>query len=98
MSQLDNFRKSLGLPDPEEENVLTPVDDEKKNVVPGKRSVSLREETYQKCRAILFWLGQRNPEKRATIDGLVGAAMDLYLEKYPDAKAFYESNKPGRGR
>lgn len=82
MSQLDNFRKSLGLPTPE---------DEKKTAAAGKRSVTLREDTYQKCKAILFWMSQHSSE-RATIDSLVNTALDLFLKENSGAKQFYDSS------
>lgn len=81
MSQLDNFRKSLGLPTPE---------DEKKTAAAGKRSVSLKEDTYQKCKAILFWMCRNRPGEKATIDSLVSTCLDLFLEENPAARAFLE--------
>ena len=91
MSQLDNFRKSLGLPNPEEVKGQ-PVEGEKKNSGTGKHAISLRDETYVKCKCLVFWMGQQNPAGRNTIDVLISKALDLFMEEHLDAKAFYNRN------
>lgn len=89
MSQLDNFRKSLGLPDPD-----APVK-EKKARSRSSRTVCLRNETFLKIRALSFWLTKEELMDNPTIDEIVNLGLDAYFEKEPLAKDYVDQNCPG---
>lgn len=100
MTQMDNFRKVLGLPEPEQNKEQAhdmqhemPVRNEervsrRKDGRPLK-SLTIREETHVKLHALAFWL-YRNGEKKITLSKLIDVLIDIYLEKHPDAKHFVD--------
>ena len=95
MSQLDNFRKSLGLPSPEEatgDEMKTErgkADAEKRTRT--TRTVALREATYLKLRAVIFWMMLESRMQRPTIDDIVNLGMEALLDKEPALRAYLKS-------
>lgn len=95
MSQLDNFRKSLGLPNPDETDGDEMKKEKNKNSA-GKRSrttrtVALREDTYLKLRAIILWMMLESRMERPTIDIIIGRSIDALQEKEPDLHEYLKS-------
>ena len=93
MSQIDNFRKSLGLPNPDEV-AAKEVKREPKAVTQKertKRTVALREDTFLRLRAISFWMMREERMKRATIDDVVNLGLDALLEKEPGLHSYIKT-------
>ena len=95
MSQLDNFRKSLGLPNPDEAAGEW-VKKEKDGDIAGKRArttrtVALRENTYLRLRAIIFWMMLESKLQRPTIDDIVNHGLEALLDKEPALRQFLKS-------
>lgn len=90
MSQIDNFRKSLGLPNPEE----AAGNEVKGKTMPGvskkrtSRTVALREDTFLRLRAIIFWMMREERMPRATIDDIVNLGLDALLENEPGLHSY----------
>lgn len=93
MSQIDNFRKSLGLPNPEEaarnevKGKTRPADSKKRTT----RTVALREDTFLRLRAIILWMIREERMSRPTIDDIVNLGVDALLEKEPGLRTFLKS-------
>lgn len=93
MSQIDNFRKSLGLPNPNEV-AAKEVKIETKTVTHKertKRTVALREETFLRLRAISFWMMREERMTRATIDDVVNLGLDALLEDEPQLRSYLKT-------
>lgn len=95
MSQLDNFRKSLGLPNPDEA-ARNEVKKERNETIAGKqtrttRTVALREETYLRLRAIMFWMMLESKMQRPTIDDIVNQGLQAMLDKEPSLRQYLKS-------
>ena len=93
MSQIDNFRKSLGLPAPDEV-AAKEMKREKIKDVPKertKRTVALREDTYLRIRAIIFWMMREERMTRATTDDIVNLALDALLENEPGLRSYVKT-------
>lgn len=100
MAQIDNFRKVLGLPDPEKGEEETPQETQgvKKEARISSRkdgrlikSITIDEATHAKLRALSFWLCQHNGSK-VTLSSLVMELVDTYLKYNPDARLFVKTN------
>ncbi len=95
MSQLDNFRKSLGLPNPDEAEREW-VKKEKDEVSTKKRTrttrtVALREDTYLRLRSIIFWMMLESKMQRPTIDDIVNQGLEALLDKEPKLRQYLKS-------
>lgn len=95
MSQLDNFRKSLGLPNPDEA-AGDKVKKERDAATAGKRTlttrtVALREDTYLRLRAIIFWMMLESKMQRPTIDDIVNQGLEALLDKEPKLRQYLKS-------
>lgn len=88
MSQIDNFRKSLGLPNPDEVTAKEEKGEKKERT---KRTVALREDTYLRLRAIILWMMREERMPRATIDDIVNLGLDALLEKEPGLHSYIKS-------
>jgi len=82
-SQLDNFRKSLGLPPRDEDGNVIPIPKRK-----GYHSVAVKEENFLRFRVVSLWLMREGKMKRPTFDDFFGLAMDAYLASNPAAGEF----------
>lgn len=82
-SQLDNFRKSLGLPPRDEDGNVIPTPKRK-----GYHSVAVKEENFLRFRALSLWLMREGKMKRPAFDDFFGLAMDAYLASNPAAGEF----------
>ena len=95
MSQLDNFRKSLGLPNPDEAagDVVKKEMDEghAKRRTRTTRTVALREDTYLRLRAISFWMMLESKMQRPTIDDIVNQGLQAMLDKEPSLRQYLKS-------
>lgn len=95
MSQLDNFRKSLGLPNHDEaagDEVKKELDEAStKKRTRTTRTVALREDTYLKLRAIILWMMLESRMERPTIDIIIGRSIDALQEKEPDLHEYLKS-------
>ena len=93
MSQIENFRKSLGLPNPDEAAAKEVKREKKKDAQKErtKRTVALREDTYLRIRAIIFWMMREERMPRATIDDIVNLGLDALLEKEPGLHSYIKS-------
>lgn len=93
MSQLDNFRKSLGLPNPDEATKAE-VKEEKAIKSARKRTsrtVALREDTFLRLRAIIFWMMLESKMQRPTIDDIVNQGIEALLDKEPALRGYLKS-------
>lgn len=96
MSQLDNFRKSLGLPNPDETAVDVVKKERDATTTVGKRTrttrtVALREDTYLRLRAIIFWMMLELKMQRPTIDDIVNQGLQALLDKEPKLRQYLKS-------
>lgn len=95
MSQLDNFRKSLGLPNPDEaagDEVKKELDEAStKKRARTTRTVALREDTYLRLRAISFWMMLELKMQRPTIDDIVNQGLQALLDKEPSLRQYLKS-------
>jgi len=100
MAQIDNFRKVLGLPDPEkgqEETEQETPGVKKEPRISSRRdgrlikSITIDEATHAKLKALSFWLYHHGGRK-VTMSALVVELVDSYLKDNPDAKRFVETN------
>lgn len=95
MSQLDNFRKSLGLPNPDEaagDEVKKELDEAStKKRTRTTRTVALREDTYLRLRAIIFWMMLEVKMQRPTIDDIVNQGLQALLDKEPSLRQYLKS-------
>lgn len=100
MTQMDNFRKVLGLPEPGQDKEQRQDEQPEMQVRNDGRSstrkdgrhlkcVTIREDTHVKLHALAFWL-YRNGEKKITLSELIEMLMDTYMEKHPKAKQFVD--------
>ena len=100
MTQIDNFRKVLGLPNPEKAREETTEETQgvkKEQRIPSRKdgrlikSISINEESYSKLKALSFWLYQHNG-KKTTMSSLICELMASYLKDNPEANHFVETN------
>ena len=86
-SQLDNFRKSLGLPQRNEgEHEYEKIWHKGKT----KRTVMVKEESYLRFRALTLWLVREAKMQRPTFDDVFKLGLEAYLEKEPAAREYVE--------
>lgn len=100
MAQIDNFRKVLGLQDPEksqdtaEQDTLA-VKREKRisNRKDGRfiKSITISEDTYALLKALSFWRSQHGG-KKTTMSSMLEELVETYLAENPEIKRFVESN------
>lgn len=100
MAQIDNFRKVLGLPDPEkaqEETAQETLGVKKEARVSSRKdgrlikSITIDEATHAKLRALSFWLCQHTGSK-VTLSSLVMELVENFLRDNPQAQHFVETN------
>lgn len=85
-SQIDNFRKSLGLPLKDEENGGS-AEQTKGN---GYHTVMVKEENFIRYRLLSIWLTREKKMKRISFDDVFGMALDAYLRADLDAQEYLE--------
>ena len=80
-SQLNNFRKSLGLP----------LRDEEGNVIEEPKpyhSVAVKPDNFLRFRALSLWLMREGKISRPVFDKVFGLALDAYLAANPEAAEY----------
>jgi hypothetical protein len=80
-SQLNNFRKSLGLP----------LRDEERNVIEEPKpyhSVAVKPDNYLRFRALSLWLMREGKISRPVFDKVFGLVLEAYLAANPEAAEF----------
>ena len=104
MSQVDDFRKVLGLPDPDakdeeiaEEFTQREMKEEKKNSAKTKKAVayktiSLDIPVYKRLKLLTYWTFSHGRTRRPSFKELMIELINVYSDKYPDAKWFLDAN------
>lgn len=80
-SQLNNFRKSLGLP----------LRDEERNVIEEPKpyhSVAVKPDNFLRFRALSLWLMREGKISRPVFDKVFGLVLEAYLAANPEAAEF----------
>ena len=80
-SQLNNFRKSLGLP----------LRDEERNVIEEPKpyhSVAVKPNNFLRFRALSLWLMREGKISRPVFDKVFGLVLEAYLAANPEAAEF----------
>ena len=80
-SQLNNFRKSLGLP----------LRDEERNVIEEAKpyhSVAVKPDNFLRFRALSLWLMREGKISRPVFDKVFGLVLEAYLAANPEAAEF----------
>ena len=80
-SQLNNFRKSLGLP----------LRDEERNVIEEPKpyhSVAVKPDNFLRFRALSLWLMREGKMSRPVFDKVFGLVLEAYLAANPEAAEF----------
>ena len=108
MTQIDNFRKVLGLPNPDNTpspgKAVTVDEPEQKQeeqqeqvadhaaVKEKNKTLLVKKSTHDRLSAILFWMRRYEMDEHPTMDRLVREMMETYLAGHPEAKRFVEKN------
>lgn len=102
MSQVDDFRKVLGLPNPdeqekeiEEEFTQEEVKEEKKNSAKkavAYKTISLDIPVYKRLKLLTYWTFSHGRTRRPSFKELMIELINVYSDKYPDAKWFLDAN------
>lgn len=103
MNQIDNFRKVLGLPNPNESPVPTSAPGIPNKTEPVEEKVSVKKEKepasrrktitfdlkyFNQLKLLAFWCYQQGKTKQATYNALIEELVDCYCDVYPEAKEF----------
>lgn len=104
MSQVDDFRKVLGLPDPDakdeeiaEEFTQREMKEEKKKSAKARKTVpyktiSLDIPVYKRLKLLTYWTFSHGRTRRPSFKELMIELINVYCDKYPDAKWFLDAN------
>ena len=91
MAQIDNFRKVLGLPDPE--GTPGPGSMQETPAVKEKnKTLLVKKSTHERLSAVLFWKRRTGTDEHPTMDRLIREMLDTYLTMNPEAKRFVEKD------
>ena len=95
MSQVDDFRKVLGLPDPDEQE--KEIKEEKKDSAKARKTVpyktiSLDIPVYKRLKLLTYWTFSHGRTRRPSFKELMIELINVYCDKYPDAKWFLDAN------
>lgn len=100
MAQIDNFRKVLGLTDPdktqdgaEQETSAVKRENRISSRKDGRfiKSITINEDTYALLKALSFWHSQHEG-KKTTMSSMLEELVETYLAENPEIKRFVESN------
>lgn len=108
MTQIDNFRKVLGLPNPDntpspgkaatvdeqgqEQEAQQEPQSEPLAVKEKNKTLLVKKNTHDRLSAILFWMRRYEMDEHPTMDRLVREMLEAYLARNPEAKRFVEKN------
>jgi len=96
MTQIDNFRKVLGLPEPGDARetaaqVVEETPSPQTKALPVKeknKTLLVKQSTHDLLSSIIFWQRRTGIDDHPTMDKLIREMTDEYLAKNPEAKRF----------